>query len=142
MAIKGAVRWKPTMYRSSMETTVIDLNPRGEQYDEEGDVTGQTGIPEGTLVFIAQAVAYDDAAVGTTANPYRPGDPATERHVVILHERTYTKSLAAAHAATQAQIDADLAATLAAYRDWILPAGPALVKAYYAARMAAPVLVE
>lgn len=144
MAIKGGVRWKPDQYRTSLEATVTDLNPTGQQYDENGNPTTATGVPEGTVVMIAQAVAYDDAVFGDGAGqvPYRPGDPETERHLVVLHEETKMYELSAAYAPTAAQIDAFFAAELEAYRDWVLPAGGTLAKVMYTARMAPPILVE
>lgn len=140
MAIRGAVRWKPDAYRSSIEATVAELNPTGVQPpDAQGNPQPDSGVPGGSVVMIAQAVAYDDTIV-TGAN-YQAGDPATERNIVVLHERTYTFDLSVAHTSTQAQIDTLLTNTLNSYRSWILPAGPALVRMFYSARRSAPILV-
>lgn len=142
MAIRGAVRWKPDAFRSSLETTVIDLNPTGQYSDAQGNPLPPTGIPGGTVVFVLQAVAYDDARLGIPANPYRPGHPETEKEVVVLHEETRQYALSAVNGLTQAQINAFLASELTSYKNWILPAGPNLVKVFYSARLSAPILVE
>jgi hypothetical protein len=142
MAIKGAVRWKPDAYRSSIEATVIDLNPTGQYNDAEGNPLPPTGVPGGTIILVAQAVAYDDAKVGGAGNPYRPGHPDTEREIVVLHEQTRQYDLSAVQTMTQAQVNSFLNSELIAYKNWVLPAGTSLVKTFYSARMAPPVLVE
>ena len=142
MAIKGAVRWKPDTYRSSIEATVVDLNPLGQYSDVDGNPLPPTGVPGGTLIFVIQAVAYDDTKLGTVGNPYRPGHPDTEREIVVLHEQTRQYDLSAVQTMTQAQVNSFLNSELLAYKTWVLPAGASLVKAFYGARMSAPVLVE
>jgi hypothetical protein len=127
MAIKGAVRWKPDTYRSSIEATVMELDP---------SVTP----PGGSVVLIIQAIAYDDTVV-TPAN-YQAGHPDTERNIIVLHEQVKQYALSAAHSMTTAAINSFLAGELVAYKNWVLPAGPALIKAFYGARTTAPLLVE
>lgn len=143
MAIRIAFRWKPDAYRSTNEATVADLRPRGESPAPE--TPGQppaepTGVPAGTIVMIQQAVAYDTDRL--SAASYRPGDPATERNIVVLHERVRQYDLTAAHNASQAQIDTFLATELAGYRDWVAPAIPALARVAYAARQSTPIVLE
>lgn len=126
MAIRGAVRWRPDTYRSPLLATVAELDPTAEP-------------PTGSIVMVAQLVAYDDTQL-TGAN-YQPGHPDTERKLVILHERTYTKELAAFATMTQSEASAAWADTLADYKAWVLPAGPTLLKAIRAARTAAPQVI-
>lgn len=130
MAIKGAVRWKPDVYKSSLEATVLGLNA-----SPDGG-----GAPTGTVVMTAQLVAYDDVDFGA-GNPYRPGHRDTEDKLVILYEEPVMKALEVFAAMTAAQAQAEWEASLTAFRDRVLPAGPTLVKAIRAARLAPPVLI-
>lgn len=66
MAIRGAVRFKPDMYRSTLEATVGELNAAATP-------------PTGTVFMVAQLVAYDDTRVGAAGNPYVPGAAASRR---------------------------------------------------------------
>ncbi len=128
MAIRGAVRFKPDMYRSTLETTVGSLNAA---------VTPPTG-----MVFMpVQLVAYDNAKVGTADNPYVPGSPASEVEITVLYEDTLSMELAAFQGISQAAATALWTAALTNWRDQIAPAGPNLLKAIRAARIAPPVLL-
>jgi hypothetical protein len=126
MAIKGAVRWRPDAFRSPLTTTVANLDPTATP-------------PAGQVVMIAQLVAYDETAV-TGAN-YRAGDPATERELVILYEEPVSMELAAFDGLTNAAAAALWSTALDAFKARVLPAGPVLVKAIRAARIAPPVLI-
>lgn len=130
MAIKGAVRWKPDTYRTSLEATVLELDPAPEG----------GGPPEGTVVMTAQLVAYDDTSFGA-GNAYRPGHRDTEDKLVILYEEPVTKALAPFKAMTAQEAQAEWATALEAFRDRVLPAGSTLVKAIRAARLAPPILI-
>lgn len=139
MAIKGAARWKPDSYRTTLEATVLGLNPTGETTDPETGETTQTGTPEGTVVMTAQLVAYDDTQL--TGQNYQAGHPDTERKLVVLYEETVMKSLGGFASMTQAEAAAEWATALQAFSARVAPAGPALVKAIRAARTAPPVLI-
>lgn len=126
MAIKAAVRIKPDTYRSSLSTTIQNFDPAAAP-------------PTGQVVMVAQAIVYDDAVL--TGTNYQPGDPVTERNIVVLYEEVITKELAVFNSLTQAQATAEWTAALNEFMTRILPAGPTLVKAIRSARLAAPVPV-
>ena len=126
MAIKGAVRWRPDAFRSPLTTTVANLDPAATP-------------PTGQVVMIAQALVYDDTKV-TGAN-YKPGDPATERELVILYEEPVSMELAAFDGLTEAQAAALWEDALTAFKTRVLPAGPVLIRAIRTARTAPPVVI-
>lgn len=126
--IRGGVRWKPDIGRTSLETTIADFDPQADP-------------PSGRIVMIAQLVAYDSDDIGPSPKiPYKPGKPEVEAELVILHEQVYGLELAEAAGMTQAEIDAHWAATLAGYKDWVTPAALPLARAILGARMAPPLL--
>ena len=127
MAVRGAVRFKPDVYRSSLETTVSGLKP---------DATP----PEGTVYMVAQLVAYDDTVV--TGGNYVAGDPATERNITILYEETLGKELASFNALTQPQATAAWTTSLDQFRIRVEPAAANLLKAIRGARRTNPVLMS
>lgn len=126
MAIKGAARWKPDVYRTSLESTVIELDPAASP-------------PSGIVVMIAQLVVYDDTVV-TPAN-YLAGDPATERNITVLFEQPVSKALGPFTAMTGAQALAEWDAALSTFAAWVQPAGVVLVRAIRNARRSAPITV-
>lgn len=126
MAIKGAVRFKPDVYRSSLETTVAGLNAAATP-------------PTGTVVMRVQLVAYDDTVV--TGGNYSPGEPSTEKNLVILYEDTLQMELAAFNGLTQNQATTLWTNALSAWGNSVLPAAPNLVKAIRGARVAPPVVI-
>lgn len=130
MAIRTGVRFKPSVYRSSQETINAGLNP-----SPEGD-----GPPEGTVVRIVQLVGYNDAEVTTGGNPYRPGDPATERFIYILDEQPKMIDLSAINGKTQNQVNAIWSAVLSDYKTQMQPAVASLVKSEIGVQSAAPSL--
>lgn len=127
MALKGAVRFKPDVYRTSMEATVGSLDPAASP-------------PSGTVYMVAQLVAYDDAVV--TGGNYKPGDPATEQNVTVLYEETLSQELAAFAGLTQPQATALWTAALNAFQVRVTPAGPVLLRAIRAARLTPPVVLS
>lgn len=139
MAITGGVRWKPDTYRSTVNTTIQNFNPTGTTTDPETGETTETGIPSGGVVMIAQAVAYDTEDFANA--PYLPGDPETERKLVILYEEPIVKDLSAFHNMTQAEADAEWRNSLQDFLDRVLPAAGTLVKAVRPARIAPPILL-
>lgn len=86
MAIRYGVRWRPVPFRSTIETITV---------------ASETG--PGWRVQTLQAVAYDDTQLGTTANPYRPGDPASEQYLAIIAEIAIQLDIAAFAGKTIAQ---------------------------------------
>lgn len=136
MAIRGAVRWRPDVGRSASQSSILNLIPSPR--DADGNATG--GHPSGTIVMIAQLVAFDDARIGGP-NPYRPGSPDTEREVTILYEQVFTKELAVLGQMTEAQATSEWTATLQGFRDEHLPAVCPLIKAIRAARMSPPIVI-
>lgn len=130
MAVVGAVRWKPDTYRSSLETTVAGLS-----VDPEGD-----GPPEGTIVMVAQLVAYDDQRF---PNPqaYQSGNPATEQWVTVLYAEPIMMDLSAFASMTDQQAQDAWADALAAFGARLLPAVPVLIRAVRAAKIAPPVTI-
>lgn len=126
MAIRGAVRYKPDTYRSTLSTTIANFDPAATP-------------PAGTIVMTAQAIAYDDTQV--TAANYQPGDPATERNLVVLYEEPISMELAAFDGLTQAAASQLWTDALTAFKTRLTPAGPVLVKAIRSARLAPPILV-
>lgn len=126
MAIQAAVRWKPDIYRSSLETTIQDFDPTATP-------------PTGQVVMTAQAVVFDNTVV-TGAN-YKPGDPATERNIVVLYEEPITMELAAFDGLTEAQAKAAWDAALADFLARVTPAGPLLIRTIRAARISPPIVV-
>lgn len=128
MAIRGAVRFKPDMYRSTLEATV-------------GALDASATPPTGTVYMPVQLVAYNDTEVGTQGNPYVAGDPASERFITVLYEETLQMELAAFQGKSQAAATAMWTAALTEWRDAVAPAGPNLLKAIRAARIAPPVLL-
>lgn len=128
MAIRGAVRWRPDIGRSSLESYLEDFNP---------DVTP----PTGNVVMIAQVVAYETTDFGGANPPYREGDPASERLITIIDQIVVRKSIPAMYAMTQAQIDAEWEASRQAIATRYLPHGPALIRMIRGARKAPPLLL-
>lgn len=128
MAIKGAVRFAPDMYKSALESTVGQLNAAASP-------------PTGTVFMPVQLVTYDDTKVGTAGNPYVPGDPASEVHITILYTDTLSMELAAFQGKSQAAATALWTDAITAWRDAVAPAGPNLLKAIRAARIAPPILL-
>ncbi len=128
MAIKGAVRFKPDIYRSTLEATVGSLNAAATP-------------PAGTVFMPVQLVAYDDTKVGTAGNPYVPGAQASEVEITVLYEDTLSMELAAFQGISQAAATALWTVALTNWRDAIAPAGPNLLKAIRATRIAPPVLL-
>lgn len=126
MAIRGAVRFKPDMYKSSLETTVANLNPAAAP-------------PTGTVYMPVQLVAYDDTVV--TAGNYKPGDPATEREITVLYEDTLSMELSAFNGITQAAATTLWTNALANWKALVTPAGPNLLKAIRSARLTPPSVV-
>lgn len=126
MAIKGAVRWRPDAFRSPLTTTVANLDPAATP-------------PAGQVVMIAQLAAYDDQQV--TAQNYEPGDPATEKRLVILYEEPITMELAAFDGLANAQAAALWTDALDDFKTRVTPAAAVLVKAIRAARTAPPVVL-
>jgi hypothetical protein len=131
MAIKGAVRFKPDMYRSTLEATVGGLQPTPEG----------GGPPKGTVYMPVQLVAYDDAQVGTGGNPYVPGAPASEQFITVLYEDTLQMDLAAFNGISQAAATALWATALDNWKTWVTPAGVNLLKATRAARNLPPSVI-
>lgn len=127
MTIRTGVRWKPSVYRSSQETINQGLDP-------------STTPPSGTIVRIAQCVAYDDTKVATGGNPYKPGSPATEVEIYILDESPRLLDLAAMDGKTQVQINAMWATALTDYKVFIQPAVAALVKSEIGVQLTPPSL--
>ena len=128
MAIKGACRWKPDIYKTSLETTVANLDPTATP-------------PTGSVVMTAQLVGYDDTKIGA-GNPYAPGASGVEQFITVLYEEPITKELSAFEVMSQAQATAEWAAALDAFKTRVLPAGPLLLKAIRAAKIAAPILIN
>lgn len=95
MATHYAVRWRPQIYRSTLET-VLSGSPANPAADPP---TPDTQARTETL----QLVAYDDTELGTAGNPYRPGDAATEVKIAIVDEKTLTLALSAFAGKTEAQ---------------------------------------
>lgn len=139
MAVKGAVRYKPDTYRSSLETLVAGLSPQGAQTNPGVQPPTYDGVPAGDVVMVAQLVAYDDVQL-QLAN-YKPGDPLTEQYITVLHERPITLALAAFNGLTQTQATALWTAELNSYKTWVTPAATTLLRAIRAARRANPVLL-
>lgn len=127
MAIQTGVRWKPSVYRSSQETINQGLNPAATP-------------PAGTIVRIAQLVAYDDTKVTTVGNPYAPGTPATESQMYILDEIPVGLDLTAMNGKSQAQITAMWGAALAAQKTYWQPAVANLVKSEIGVQLTPPSL--
>lgn len=121
--IRGAARFKPDMYRSSLETTVAGLDPSATP-------------PSGAVYMPVQLVAYDDQVV--TGQNYVPGDPATEKNITILYEDTLQMALEAFDGKTQNQASAMWQEALESWRDAVAPAGPNLLKAIRSARLSPP----
>lgn len=128
MTIKGAVRFTPDMYKSTLEATV-------------GSLDASATPPTGTVYMPVQLVAYNDTEVGTQANPYIPGDPASERYITVLYAGTLSMELAAFQGINQAAATALWTTALNAWKDAVTPAGPNLLKAIRAARIAPPILI-
>lgn len=126
MAIRGACRWRPDAFRSPLTTTVANLDPAATP-------------PTGQVVMHAQLVAYDDTVV--TPASYSPGDPATEKALVILYEEPITMELAAFDGLTTGAAAALWADALTEFKTRVTPAGPVLLKAIRPARIAAPILI-
>lgn len=126
MALKGAVRFKPDMYRSSLEATVLSLNPLASP-------------PTGTVVMPVQLVAYDDAVV--TAGNYVPGDADTEKNITVLYETSLQMELAAFNGLTQPQATALWTNALATWKTWVTPAALNLLRATRAARLTPPSVI-
>lgn len=127
MAIKGAVRFKPDMWKSTLESTVGGLDPAATP-------------PTGTVYMPVQLVAYDDAVV--TGGNYSPGEPATEKNITVLYEDTLQLELAAFQGINQAAATALWTAALNNWKTWITPAGVNLLKATRSARLSAPILLS
>lgn len=121
MAMKAAIRWKPDVMRTSLETLSLI------------DTAG-----EGSITMIAQLVAYDDTKVNGAT--YVPGDFASEKYIVVCNEQVYTYDIAGLPS-TFAQIQAKFAADMAAYRDAIQPNALRLALICAAAKLATPVPV-
>jgi hypothetical protein len=119
--MKAAIRWKPDVMRTSLETLSI--------VDQAG---------EGSITMIAQLVAYDDTKVNGAT--YVPGDFASEKFIVVCHERVFTYDIAGLPAAF-AQIQAKFAADMAAFRDEIQPNALRLALICAAAKLSPPVAV-
>ena len=136
MATRGAVRWRPDVGRSASQATIMDFNPA--PLDENGLPSG--GPPTGSVVMIAQVIAYNNERVDTAAKPYRPGHQDTEEDITVLYEQVFTKELAVIGKMTQAQAEAEWAATLQSFRDTHLGAIDPLIKAIRAARRSKPLL--
>lgn len=127
MAIKGAVRFAPDVYRSSLETTVAALDPAATP-------------PTGTVVMRVQLVAYDDAVV--TGGNYSAGDPATEKNLVVLYEDTLQMELATFNGLTQPQATTLWTNALSAWGATVSPAALNLLKAIRGARISPPVVIQ
>lgn len=94
MAVKYAVRWKPDINRSSLETKI-------QNRDMSADPPNS-----GNRVRCLQLVAFDDSQVGVSGNAYVPGAPATEQFITIIDERVVTLGIAAFTGLTFAQSQA------------------------------------
>lgn len=123
MAIRGAVRFKPDMYRSSLEATVAGLNAAATP-------------PTGSIVMMAQLVAYDDTVV-TGAN-YKPGRPDIEQEITVLYEEPIMMDLSVFSGKTQAQSTAMWSTALTDFANRVSPAAVSLLRAIRAARLSAP----
>jgi hypothetical protein len=127
MAIKGAVRYKPSV-NSSLEATVAGL-----------DTTATP--PSGIVVVTAQLVAYDDTKVGIAGNPYVPGDPATEKFVKVVYQDAIQMSLEAFDGLSMVAAQALWTTALTNWKNTIgTPAALTLYTAVYGALTAAPIL--
>lgn len=125
MTVRGGVRFKPDMYRSSLESTVGSLDPSATP-------------PTGTVFMVVQLAAWDDADfAGVT---YTPGDPATESLLTILYEDTLSMELAAFAGKTEQQATAMWAAALANWKNYVAPAALTLLNATRGARLTPPSL--
>ena len=115
MAIRTGVRFKPTIYKSTMSAVNAGLN-------------AVSTPPSGTIIRTVQLFGYDDTKVGTGGNPYVAGLPESEVHIYVLDESTVQIELAAIDGKTQAQVNAIWAQALADYKTAIAPAVPNLLK--------------
>lgn len=127
MAIKAAVRWKPDIGRTSLETTIQNFAPSSVP-------------PAGNIVRTAQLVGYDDTVV-TGAN-YAAGDPQTERRLIVLYETPITLDLAGFASLTAAQARALWDSALTDFGTTVRPAAPTLVIAQLGAMQSAPVVLS
>jgi hypothetical protein len=123
MAIIDVVRYKPDMYRSSLESLVSELDT---------DVTPATG----TVHLNVQAISFDDTVV--TVQNYVPGAPETERNITVTLEDVISLSLASFDGQTPAQITGRLMTELDSWGSTMKIAIPNLRKVMRAARRAAP----
>jgi len=131
MAIKGAIRWKPDVYRSSTNTTIAGLVlPAATSTDK----------PQGTIIMIAQAVTFDDIRFGPV-NAYRPGHVESEIFVDVLFEQAIQKDISVFIGKSYAECEAIWDAELEAFKTWVTPHGTLLVNAIRPARRASFKLV-
>lgn len=126
MALKGAVRWKPDTYESSILTKISSFDPT-------------TTPPTGDVVMIAQLVMYNDVIV--TPENYKKGDPATESNITVLYEAPITKSLSSFSGMTAGQMATEWANTLSTFRLFVQPAATYLANVLWTARNAPPILL-
>lgn len=123
MAVRGGYRWKPDAYRSTTSTTIQDFDPSANP-------------PTGGVVMIAQAIAYDDAALKDVA--YRAGVSDTEAAIVVLYEEPVVMDLTAFASMTGAEATAAWGTALTDFETRVAPAMPVLIRAIVPARQAAP----
>lgn len=127
MAVRAAVRFKPEVGRSALETTI---------QNRDYSVTP----PTGGMVRTVQLVAWDDASV-SVAN-YKAGLPETERHLVIVDQDTVTMDISAFHGTTYAEAEALWQPVLDAAAARWQPVLATLLRAAAGSVMANPVVLQ
>lgn len=127
MAIKAAVRFKPEVGRTPLETTI-----------QTPDFTATP--PTGGMVRIIQLVGWDDATLPLAS--YQAGMPDSERRLVVIDQKAVTLDISAFSGITYAAAEALWQAELtAAAAEWT-PVLATLLRAAAGSVLADPVVLQ
>lgn len=126
MAIHGALRYKPDIYQTALETTIAEIDL-------------STTPPTGVVVRTAQLVLFDDAV--TTGANYKPGDPATERNLCLVDQTPIMIDLASFAGKTAEQCNKMWTDALNAWGQPYVQHGGLLVNALWGSSFLPPLVI-